>query len=217
MYIAIAGNIGSGKSSLTALMAEEYGFRPVYEAVDENPYLADFYAAMERWAFHSQVFFLAKRLRQHLEEVNRHLRVVQDRTVFEDAAIFARNLYRQGHLSERDWNTYQKLYQGIAPALRKPDLLIYIRASLPTLQKRIAKRGREYERSIPEDYLRALSELYEGWVQGYALSPKLVLEGDRLDFVENPKDRLELIRTLNQRVKNVRVVQGRLWPDQAQR
>jgi deoxyadenosine/deoxycytidine kinase len=215
MYIAIAGNIGSGKSSLTTLMAEEYGFRPVYEAVDENPYLADFYAAMERWAFHSQVFFLAKRLKQHLEEVNRHLRVVQDRTVFEDAAIFACNLYRQGHLSERDWNTYQKLYDGIAPALRKPDLLIYIRASLPTLKKRIAKRGREYEQSIPADYLKALNELYEGWVRDYALSPKLVLEGDRLDFVESARDRLELIRTLDKRVKNMRVVQGSLWPDLA--
>ncbi|MBI5811111.1 MAG: deoxynucleoside kinase [Deinococcota bacterium] len=211
MYIAIAGNIGSGKSSLTALMAEEYGFRPVYEAVDENPYLADFYADMGRWAFPSQVFFLAKRLKQHLEEVNRHVRVVQDRTVFEDAAIFACNLYRQGHLSERDWQTYQHLYEGIAPALRKPDLLIYIRASLPTLKKRIAKRGREYERGIPEAYLRTLNELYESWVQAYALSPKLVLEGDRLDFVESARDRLKLIRTLDKRVRNVRVVQGSLW------
>ncbi|ADH64307.1 deoxynucleoside kinase [Allomeiothermus silvanus DSM 9946] len=211
MYIAIAGNIGSGKSSLTALMAEEYGFRPVYEAVDENPYLADFYADMGRWAFPSQVFFLAKRLKQHLEEVNRHVRVVQDRTVFEDAAIFACNLYRQGHLSERDWQTYQQLYEGIAPALRKPDLLIYIRASLPTLKKRIAKRGREYERGIPEEYLRTLNELYESWVQAYALSPKLVLEGDRLDFVESARDRLKLIRTLDKRVRNVRVVQGSLW------
>lgn len=210
MYIAIAGNIGSGKSSLTALMAEEYGFRPVYEAVDENPYLADFYADMGRWAFPSQVFFLAKRLKQHLEEVNRHVRVVQDRTVFEDAAIFACNLYRQGHLSERDWQTYQQLYEGIAPALRKPDLLIYIRASLPTLKKRIAKRGREYERGIPEEYLRTLNELYESWVQAYALSPKLVLEGDRLDFVESARDRLKLIRTLDKRVRNVRVVQGSL-------
>lgn len=211
MYIAIAGNIGSGKSSLTALMAEEYGFRPVYEAVDENPYLADFYADMGRWAFPSQVFFLAKRLKQHLEEVNRHVRVVQDRTVFEDAAIFACNLYRQGHLSERDWQTYQHLYEWIAPALRKPDLLIYIRASLPTLKKRIAKRGREYERGIPEEYLRTLNELYESWVQAYALSPKLVLEGDRLDFVESARDRLKLIRTLDKRVRNVRVVQGSLW------
>lgn len=211
MYIAIAGNIGSGKSSLTALMAEEYGFRPVYEAVDENPYLADFYADMGRWAFPSQVFFLAKRLKQHLEEVNRHVRVVQDRTVFEDAAIFACNLYRQGHLSERDWQTYQQLYEGIAPALRKPDLLIYIRASLPTLKKRIAKRGREYERGIPEEYLRTLNELYESWVQAYALSPKLVLEGDWLDFVESARDRLKLIRTLDKRVRNVRVVQGSLW------
>ncbi|PZA06543.1 MULTISPECIES: deoxynucleoside kinase [unclassified Meiothermus] len=213
MYIAIAGNIGSGKSSLTTLMAKEYGLRPVYEAVDENPYLSDFYADMGRWAFHSQVFFLAKRLKQHLEEVNRHPRVVQDRTVFEDAAIFACNLYRQGYLSERDWQTYQQLYEGIAPALRKPDLLIYIRASLSTLQQRIAKRGREYERRIPTDYLRALNRLYEGWIGDYALSPKLVLEGDRLDFVESPRDRLELIRLLDQRIKNVRAVQERLWPD----
>ncbi|AEB11509.1 deoxynucleoside kinase [Marinithermus hydrothermalis] len=185
MYIAIAGNIGSGKSTLTAMLAERYRLHPVYEAVEENPYLEDFYRDMRAWAFHSQVFFLARRLEQHLKEINGRKRVVQDRTIFEDAFIFAKNLHRQGYLSERDWRTYLALYEGIAPALRMPDRLVYIRASLPTLRARIAKRGRTYERAIPDAYLQALNELYEEWVANYTLSPVLIVPGDELDFVED--------------------------------
>ncbi|MER3483969.1 MAG: deoxynucleoside kinase [Meiothermus sp.] len=196
MYVAIAGNIGSGKSTLTGLLSERYGLQPVYEAVDENPYLADFYANMGRWAFQSQVFFLAKRLKQHLEQINPAVHVVQDRTVFEDAYIFAQNLRLEGHLSERDWNTYLSLYEGIAPALRKPDLLIYVRASLPTLQAHIARRGRDYEQKIPAEYLASLNRLYEAWVGAYNLSPVLVISSDTVNYADDDEARELMFRML---------------------
>ncbi|WP_018466093.1 deoxynucleoside kinase [Calidithermus timidus] len=196
MYIAIAGNIGAGKSTLTSLLSRRYALRPVYEAVDENPYLADFYQDMGSWAFHSQVFFLAKRLKQHLSEINDAAYVVQDRTVFEDAHIFAQNLYLEGHLSERDWQTYMALYQGIAPALRKPDLLIYLEADLPTLQAHIARRGRAYEQSIPASYLEALNRLYAAWIASYDLSPVLVLPTQRLNFADDPAAQQEVFTLL---------------------
>ncbi|GEM84291.1 deoxynucleoside kinase [Meiothermus hypogaeus] len=196
MYIAIAGNIGSGKSTLTGLLAERYGLLPVYEAVDENPYLADFYAHMGRWAFQSQVFFLAKRLKQHLEQINPAQHVVQDRTIFEDAFIFAQNLWLEGHLSERDWQTYLALYEGIAPALRKPDLLIYVRASVETLQAHIARRGRAYEQTIPTAYLASLNRLYEAWVGAYDLSPVLVISSDTVNYAEDEEARELMFRML---------------------
>ena len=199
MYIAIAGNIGSGKSTLTRLLAARYRLHPVYEAVEENPYLADFYLDMGRWAFHSQVFFLARRLDQHLSEINSRRRVVQDRTVFEDAHVFARNLKQQGHFSDRDWATYTALFLGVARALRQPDLLIYIHAGVTTLKARIAKRGRDYERAIPEAYLAALGQLYEEWVGGLRDVPVLTLPGDELDFVENPEDRRWIYQQLEVR------------------
>lgn len=196
MYVAIAGNIGSGKSTLTRLLSERYSLRPVYEAVDENPYLADFYADMGRWAFQSQVFFLAKRLKQHLEQINPAAHVVQDRTVYEDAYIFAQNLRVGGHLSGRDWDTYLSLYEGIAPALRKPDLLIYVRASLPTLRAHIARRGRDYERKIPAEYLASLNRLYEAWVGAYSLSPVLVISSDTVNYADDPEARELMFRML---------------------
>ena len=196
MYIAIAGNIGSGKSTLTRLLAERYGLLPVYETVDENPYLADFYADMGRWAFQSQVFFLAKRLRQHLEQINPAQHVVQDRTIFEDAFIFAQNLRLSGHLSERDWQTYLALYQGIAPVLRKPDLLIYVRASLETLRAHIARRGRDYEQRIPQEYLASLNRLYEAWIGAYDLSPVLVISSDSVNYADDEETRELMYRML---------------------
>ncbi|MCS7195280.1 MAG: deoxynucleoside kinase [Meiothermus sp.] len=196
MYVAIAGNIGSGKSTLTQLLAERYGLHPVYEAVDENPYLSDFYADMGRFAFHSQVFFLAKRLKQHLEEINPAQHVVQDRTIYEDAFIFAQNLRLQGYLTERDWQTYLALYEGIAPALRKPDLLIYVRASVKTLKAHIARRGRAYEQSIPEAYLASLNQLYEAWITAYDLSPVLVVSTDTINYADDQEARELLFRTL---------------------
>lgn len=196
MYIAIAGNIGSGKSTLTGLLAERYGLLPIYETVDENPYLADFYADMGRWSFQSQVFFLAKRLKQHLEQINPAQYVVQDRTIYEDAFIFAQNLRVSGHLSERDWQTYLALYEGIAPALRKPDLLIYVRASVETLQAHIARRGREYEQSIPLEYLASLNRLYEAWIGAYDLSPVLVISSDSVNYADDEETRELVYRML---------------------
>jgi len=196
MYIAIAGNIGSGKSTLTRLLAQRYGLLPVYETVDENPYLADFYADMGRWAFQSQVFFLAKRLRQHLEQINPAQHVVQDRTIYEDAFVFAQNLRLSGHPSERDWQTYLALYQGIAPALRKPDLLIYVRASLETLRAHIARRGRDYEQRIPQEYLASLNRLYEAWIAAYDLSPVLVISSDSVNYADDEETRELMYRML---------------------
>lgn len=196
MYLAIAGNIGSGKSALTALLAEAFGLKPVYEAVSENPYLEDFYRDMGTYAFHSQVFFLSRRLRQHLLEVNGGSRVVQDRTVFEDAFVFAQHLYREGYLRERDWRTYLDLFHSMAPALRKPDLLVYLRASLPTLRQRIRKRGRPFEQGLPDGYLLGLNALYEELIASWDLSPVHVVEADTLDFVERAQDREALLAAL---------------------
>lgn len=196
MYIAIAGNIGSGKSTLTGLLAERYGLLPVYETVDENPYLADFYSDMGRWSFQSQVFFLAKRLRQHLEQINPAQHVVQDRTIYEDAFIFAQNLRVSGHLAERDWQTYLALYEGIASALRKPDLLIYVRASVETLQAHIARRGRDYEQRIPLEYLASLNRLYEAWIGAYDLSPVLVISSDSVNYADDEETRELMYRML---------------------
>jgi len=186
VYLAVSGNIGSGKSTLTGLLSERYNLAPVYEAVDTNPYLEDFYGDMRRYSFHSQVFFLSKRLEQHLSLINGASGVIQDRTVFEDAGIFARNLFETGQMEARDWETYCGLYRGILPALREPDLLIHIDANLGTLQRRIAKRGRDFEQAIPEAYLAGLNRLYDGWVAQYAHSPVVRVPGDEIDFVQDP-------------------------------
>ena len=189
MYVAVAGNIGVGKSSLTRLLADRYGLEPIYEAVDENPYLPDFYRDMRRWGFHSQMFFLAERLRQHLRQVNPGERVIQDRTIYEDAAVFAANLWREDVLDDRDHESYRRMYEAIASTLRPPDLLVYLRASVPTLQARIALRGRDYESGIAEDYLARLNELYDAFVAGYDLSRVVVVPADELDFVRSHDDR----------------------------
>lgn len=199
MYLAISGNIGCGKSTLTGLLSERYGLAPVYEAFEANPYLEDFYADMRRYSFHSQVFFLSKRLEQHLTLVNGAPGVIQDRTVFEDASIFARHLFETRQMEARDWETYLGLYQGILPALREPDLLIHIDASLPTLRSRIARRGRDYEQAIPDEYLAGLGRLYDDWVAAYHLSPVVRIPGDEIDFVADPSgfrwvcDRIEAL------------------------
>lgn len=185
MYLAVSGNIGSGKSSLTALLSERYQLAPVYEAFEANPYLQDFYRDMRRYSFHSQVFFLSKRLEQHLTSINGARGAIQDRTVFEDAGIFARHLFETGQMEERDWETYLGLYQGILPALRTPNLLIHIDASLGTLRSRIAARGRDYEREIPDAYLAGLNRLYDGWVASYDHSPVVRVPGDDIDFVHD--------------------------------
>jgi deoxyadenosine/deoxycytidine kinase len=183
-FITIAGNIGVGKSTLVQLLTEHTGWDPVYEAVAENPYLADFYGDMPRWSFHSQVFFLSRRLRQHHELLQSNNSIIQDRSVYEDAEIFARNLYRQGHMSQRDWQCYHELYQTMATLLKPPHLVIYLRASVPTLRRRIQQRGRDYEQAIADEYLAQLNELYETWIAGFSLSPVLTIDTDDLDYVQ---------------------------------
>lgn len=184
-FIAIAGNIGVGKSSLTGMLGERLGWEPFFEAVSDNPYLADFYQDMARWSFHSQVFFLSRRLRHHHQLLQRPNSVVQDRTVYEDAEVFACNLYRQGLMSERDYRSYRELYEVLSALLPPPDLVVYLRASVPTLMARIAQRGRPFERSITPEYLEQLNELYEEWIGRFNLCPVLTVPSDRLDFVAN--------------------------------
>jgi deoxyadenosine/deoxycytidine kinase len=191
-FIAIAGNIGSGKSSLLDFLTSTYQLRPFYEPSDENPYLADFYRDMGRWAFHSQLFFLSSKFRIH-QQVDRTAGVVvQDRTVFEDAEIFATALRRMGHIGERDWQTYWGFYQSVIGAIQPPDLMIYLRCSIRTLRRRIRLRGRPMERDIPLAYLKRLERLYENWIEAYSLSEVLILESDQLDFVHDLVDRQDV-------------------------
>ena len=184
-FIAIAGNIGVGKSTLTGMLARQLGWGPFYEAVEDNPYLADFYQDMRQWSFHSQIFFLSRRLRHHRALLDHPNSVVQDRSVYEDAEVFARNLYRQGNMGERDYKSYRELYEVLTMFLPSPDLVVYLRASVPTLQRRIALRGREYEREISADYLSQLNDLYEEWTANFTLCPVLTVPADDLDFVKN--------------------------------
>ncbi len=182
-FIAVAGNIGVGKSTLVHLLCDRLGFMPVYEPVVENPYLADFYRDMHAWAFHSQLFFLTQRLRLHRQLLKQTGLFIQDRSVYEDAEIFARNLYLQDAISARDYQTYQSLYQVLVEFLPPPDLVIYLKASVATLQQRIKSRDRSYERAIPEAYLARLNTLYEEWFTGFTLCPVLVVPADDLDYV----------------------------------
>ncbi len=191
-FIAIAGNVGVGKSTLTRLLADRLDWEPFFEAVDENPYLADFYADMRTWSFHSQIFFLSRRLRHHRQLLDRPNSVVQDRSVYEDAEVFACNLYLQGDMDERDYRSYRELYEVLTSFLPPPDLVVYLRASVSTLLRRIDMRGREYEKSMSRSYLERLNELYESWIDGFALCPILTIAADELDFVAND-DHLALI------------------------
>ncbi|MFZ5911193.1 MAG: deoxynucleoside kinase [Chloroflexota bacterium] len=182
-FVAVAGNIGVGKSTLVEKLCERLDWEPFYEPVTENPYLADFYHDMAAWSFHSQVFFLTHRLRSH-HALSRHPKsVVQDRSVYEDAEIFAQNLYLQGHIHERDYQTYRELYETVTEILPPPDLVIYLRASVETLLGRIARRGRDYERSISAGYLNSLNLLYENWIARFTLCPVLTVPADDLDYV----------------------------------
>jgi deoxyadenosine/deoxycytidine kinase len=191
-FVAVAGNIGVGKSTLVGKLCARLGWQPYYEPVAENPYLEDFYADMKAWAFHSQVFFLSHRLRMHLDLLEDPKSVVQDRSVYEDAEVFATNLFRQGEISERDYSTYRKMYKLLCDMLRPPDLVIYLRASVPTLQRRIAQRGRDFESTINPEYLDQLNNLYEGWIENFSLCPVLTVPTDEMDFVAH-NGHLELI------------------------
>ena len=182
-FIAVAGNIAVGKSTLTALLTENLGWEAYYEAVDDNPYLADFYRDMRQWSFHSQIFFLSRRLRDHRQILDRPGTVVQDRSVYEDAEVFAENLYRQAHMAERDYRTYREMYEAMTLFLPPPDLIVYLRASVPTLQHRIRMRGRDFEQEVTAEYLEQLNQLYEEWIERFSLCPVLTVPSDNLDFV----------------------------------
>jgi len=185
-FIAVAGNIGVGKTSLVEKLSSFMCWEPFFEPAEENPYLADFYKDMKAWSFHSQIFFLSRRLQHHKLIIERPGTVVQDRTVYEDAEVFARNLYLQGYMSARDWESYLGLYETVIRIIPPPDLVIYLRASVPTLIERIRLRGRDYERNVSTEYLEQLNRLYESWIEGFTLCPVLTLPADDLNFVENP-------------------------------
>lgn len=182
-YVAVAGNIGVGKSTLVKKLCEKLGWEPYYEPVAENPYLQDFYDDMNTWAFHSQVYFLTHRLHSHRELMEYPTSVVQDRSVYEDAEIFAKNLYLHGHINERDYSTYRKLFDLFITLLPHPDLVVYLRASVETLRARIELRGRQIESNITGGYLVQLNELYEEWIADFSLSPVLIVPADAIDFV----------------------------------
>jgi len=194
--IAIAGNMGSGKSTLAEFLARTYGVMPFYEPNDENPYLADFYKDMRRWAFQSQLYFLSNKFRLH-QELDRHKGVVVlDRTIFEDAEIFATALHQMRKINKRDWETYQGFYNAILDAIRPPDLMIYVRCSMRTLRQRIRLRGRKMEQQIPLAYLKRLERLYDGWIDAYDMSDVLVLETDQLDYVHDLVHRLDVMERI---------------------
>ena len=188
MHFAIAGNIGTGKTTLTELLAKHYGWQPHFEDVADNPYLDDFYANMERWSFNLQVYFLNSRFRQIIDFRQSEKDIIQDRTIYEDAFIFAPNLHRMGLLSSRDFQNYQSLFALMETFIQPPDLLIYLRSSISNLVKQIQKRGREYENSISIDYLNKLNERYEEWISTYDKGKLLIINVDDIDFVQNKED-----------------------------
>jgi deoxyadenosine/deoxycytidine kinase len=198
-FISVAGNIGAGKSSLTGLLAKHFGWEPFYESVDDNPYLSDFYEDMRRWSFNLQIFFLSSRFRHQKEMLAREGRFVQDRTIYEDVEIFAKNLHEMGLMSNRDYENYQALFAEMISYLKSPSLLIYIRAQVPTLVEQIQKRGRDYENTIRIEYLERLNRLYEDWIDRYP-HEKLIIDTDNLDFVNNDEDLGRIIELVEQRL-----------------
>jgi len=197
MHIAIAGNIGAGKTTLTKLLAKHYKWTPQYEDVVDNPYLDDFYNEIERWSFNLQVYFLNSRFRQLLDIRNSKKSIIQDRTIYEDAFIFAPNLHAMGLLTNRDYNNYKSLFDLMESVVDAPDLMIYLRSSIPNLVSQIHKRGRDYENSISIDYLSRLNERYEAWIHGYKKGKLLIIDVDNINFVDNPEDLGDIINRID--------------------
>ena len=203
MHFAIAGNIGAGKTSLTELLSEHYSWEANYEDVIDNPYLDDFYTHMERWSFNLQVYFLNSRFRQLLAAKGKDMKFVQDRTIYEDAHIFAPNLHAMGLMNHRDFTNYKSLFELMESLIEGPDLLIYLRSSIPNLVSKIHKRGREYENSISIDYLSRLNERYEAWISTYDKGNLLIIDVDELDFVENKADLSKVIEKIDAEIKGL--------------
>lgn len=199
VYVAVAGNIGAGKSTLTRIVSDTFGWDAYYESVDDNPYLTDFYAEMRRWSFNLQVFFLSSRFRHQKEIEAAGVSVVQDRSIYEDVEIFARNLHEMDLMDTRDYENYVDLFSIMTTYVRPPDLLVYLKASVPTLVRHIQSRGREFEASIRLDYLEALNKLYTDWVERYPY-PKMIVETDDLDFVNEDEDRYEILNRIESRL-----------------
>ncbi len=197
MHVAIAGNIGAGKTTLTELIAKHYNWKAEYEDVIENPYLEDFYEDMKRWSFNLQIYFLNSRFRQILQIRESNIDIIQDRTIYEDAFIFAPNLHAMGLMSNRDFENYSSLFNLMESVTESPDLLIYLRSSVPNLVKQIQKRGREYENSISIDYLNKLNERYEAWIETYDKGKLLIIDVDKLDFVDKPEDLGEIYNKID--------------------
>jgi deoxyadenosine/deoxycytidine kinase len=196
-HVAIAGNIGAGKTTLTELLSKHYKWIPQFEDVDQNPYLYDFYEDMPRWSFNLQVYFLNSRLTQLLEISKGTETVIQDRTIYEDAYIFAPNLHDMGLMSKRDYDNYFDFFQNLRQMVKPPDLLVYLKASVPTLVGQIQKRGREYEENIRLDYLKKLNEFYNKWIEGYKEGPLLVIDVDNNKFAENEEDLGQIIAKID--------------------
>lgn len=198
-FIAIAGNIGAGKSSLTALLAKHLGWEAHYELVDDNPYLSDFYEDMRRWSFNLQIYFLSSRFNRHQAIMRQQVNLIQDRTIYEDAEIFARNLNEMGLMSDRDYRNYKTLFNEMTEFLRPPDMLIYLRAQVPTLVRQIQNRGRSYENRIRIEYLESLNRLYEDWIDRYPYS-KMIIDTDDIDYVNCREDLGKVIELVEQRL-----------------
>jgi deoxyadenosine/deoxycytidine kinase len=188
IFVAVAGNIGTGKTTLSQMLGSHFKWDAHFESVSDNPYLADFYTDMKRWSFPLQVYFMTHRVKAHQQITDGSSSAIQDRTIYEDANIFARNLYEQKLMEERDYQNYLEVYKVVTSALQPPDLMIYLRKSLPRLQEQIKKRGRDYEQDMPADYLSNLNRYYDEWIDGYSIGKKLVIESDQLDFVANGQD-----------------------------
>ena len=200
IFISIAGNIGSGKSSLTKKIAEQFDFTPYFESVDDNPYLKDFYDDMKRWSFNLQVYFLSHRFKTHKEILMNEKSVIQDRSIYEDVEIFAKNLHTMGNMTDRDYANYRQLFAEMTFFLRPPDLLVYLKANTETLVKQIQKRGRVFEKDIDVSYLELLNTSYEEWISNYNLSPILIVPSDNLDFVQHEPDYDFIIDLIKQKV-----------------
>lgn len=196
MHIAIAGNIGAGKTTLTRLLSKQFGWEAHYEDVETNPYLNSFYEDMQRWSFNLQIFFLNSRFRQIVEIHKSGKTVVQDRTIYEDAYIFAPNLHEMGLMPTRDFENYKSLFELMSSFIKAPDLLIYLRSSVPNLVKQIQMRGREYENSIRIDYLKSLNERYENWINNYTAGKLLIIDVDNIDFINNREDLGEILNKI---------------------